>query len=153
MGLEYKETTNNSPGSNMINAIRIFTKTPTAIAAFFRARKGKNVIPPKKGLTFSENFFYMCFGKVPNKEIVKAFDVSLILYAEHEFNASTFAARVCAATLSDFYSCVTGAIGTLRGPLHGGANEKAMDLISQFENEEQAEKSIYKMLALSLIHI
>ena len=71
MGLEDKETSNNSPEANMRKAIRIFAKTPTAIAAFFRARKGKNVIPPKKKLTFSENFFYMCFGKVPKKEIVK----------------------------------------------------------------------------------
>ena len=68
----------------MRKSIRIFAKTPTAIAAFFRARKGKNVIAPKKGLGFSENFFYMCFGKVPSKEIVKAFDVSLILYAEQD---------------------------------------------------------------------
>ena len=82
MGLEDKETSNNSPEANMRKAIRIFSKTPTAIAAFFRSRKGKNVIPPKKKLTFSENFFYMCFGKIPGKEIVKAFDVSLILYAE-----------------------------------------------------------------------
>ena len=69
MGLEDKETSNNSPSANMRKAIRIFAKTPTAIAAFFRARKGKNVIPPKKGLGFSENFFYMCFGKIPSKEI------------------------------------------------------------------------------------
>ena len=73
-------------------------------------------------------------------------NISLILYAEHEFNASTFAARVCAATLSDFFSCITGAIGTLRGPLHGGANEKAMELISKFKDEESASKSVYSML-------
>ena len=93
LGLEDKETNNNSPDANMRKAMRIFAKTPTAIAAFFRARKGKNIIPPKKKLTFSENFFYMCFGKVPREEIVKAFDVSLILYAEHSFNVSTFTAR------------------------------------------------------------
>jgi len=73
-------------------------------------------------------------------------NISLILYAEHEFNASTFAARVCAATLSDIYSCITGAIGTLRGPLHGGANEKAMELISKFDDVESASKAVYKML-------
>ena len=93
MGLEDKETSNNSPEANMRKGIRIFAKTPTAIAAFFRVRKGKNVIPPKKKLTFSENFFYMCFGKVPREEIVKAFDVSLILYAEHSFNVSTFTSK------------------------------------------------------------
>ena len=103
MGLEDKETSNNSPESNMRKAMRIFAKTPTAIAAFFRTRKGKNIIPPKKKLTFSENFFYMCFGKVPRKEIVKAFDVSLILYAEHSFNVSTFTARTITSSLSDIH--------------------------------------------------
>ena len=73
-------------------------------------------------------------------------DISLILYAEHEFNASTFTARVCAATLSDFYSCVTGAIGTLRGPLHGGANEAAMELISRFKTPHEAREGVYEML-------
>ena len=86
MSLEDKDTRNNSPNANMRKAIRIFSKTPTALAAFFRARKGKKIISPKKKLSFSENFFHMCFGKVPSKEIVKAFDVSLILYAEHSFN-------------------------------------------------------------------
>ena len=76
----------------------------------------------------------------------KVMNISLILYAEHEFNASTFAARVCAATLSDIYSCITGAIGTLRGPLHGGANEKAMELISKFDDVKSASKAVYKML-------
>jgi len=74
-------------------------------------------------------------------------DASLILYAEHEFNASTFAARVCAATLSDFYSCVTGAIGTLRGPLHGGANEAAMELVSKFKTAEEAREGVRAILA------
>ena len=74
-------------------------------------------------------------------------DVSLILYAEHEFNASTFTARVCAATLSDFYSCVTGAIGTLRGPLHGGANEAAMELVSRFKSPHDAREAVREMLA------
>ena len=80
MGLEDKETTDSSPEANMRKALRIFSKTPTALAAFYRIRKGKKIIKPKKNLTFAENFFYMCFGKVPQKEIVKAFDVSLILY-------------------------------------------------------------------------
>ena len=74
-------------------------------------------------------------------------NVSLILYAEHEFNASTFAARVCASTLSDIHSCITAAIGTLRGPLHGGANEAAMDLIQSFENPDDAENKLMDMLA------
>ena len=146
MGLEDKDTSNNSPTANMKKAIRIFAKTPTAIAAFFRARKGKNVIPAKKGLGFSENFFYMCFGKVPNKEIVKAFDVSLILYAEHSFNVSTFTARTITSSLSDIHSAITGAIGSLKGPLHGGANEAVMHMMNKIKKPENASKWINNAL-------
>jgi len=142
MGLEDKETTNNSPDANMRKAIRIFAKTPTAIAAFFRARKGKNVIPPKKKLSFSENFFYMCFGKVPQKEIVKAFDVSLILYAEHSFNVSTFTARTITSSLSDIHGAITGAIASLKGPLHGGANEEVMYMLKKIKSPNKARKWI-----------
>ncbi len=146
MGLEDKETSNNSASSNMRKAIRIFAKTPTAIAAFFRARKGKKVIPPKKGLGFSENFFYMCFGKIPNKEIIKAFDVSLILYAEHSFNVSTFTARTITSSLSDIHSAITGAIGSLKGPLHGGANEEVMHMMNKIKKPENALKWINQAL-------
>jgi len=146
MGLEDKEASNNSPSANMRKAIRIFSKTPTAIAAFFRARKGKSVIPPKKGLEFSENFFYMCFGKIPSKEIIKAFDVSLILYAEHSFNVSTFTARTITSSLSDMHSAITGAIGSLKGPLHGGANEKVMNMMNKIKNPENALKWINNTL-------
>ena len=104
MGLEDKETKDNSPKANMRKVMRIFAKTPTALAAFYRLRKGKKIISPKSNLSFSENFFYMCFGKVPNKEIVKAFDVSLILYAEHSFNVSTFTARTITSSLSDIHA-------------------------------------------------
>ena len=146
MGLEDKETSNNSAEANMRKAIRIFAKTPTAIAGFFRARKGKNVIPPKKGLSFSENFFYMCFGKVPNEEIVKAFDVSLILYAEHSFNVSTFTARTITSSLSDIHGAITGAIASLKGPLHGGANEEVMHMLKKIKKPENAEKWILDSL-------
>jgi len=146
MGLEDKETNNNSPAANMRKAIRIFAKTPTAMAAFFRARKGKKVIPPKKSLGFSENFFYMCFGKTPSKEIIKAFDVSLILYAEHSFNVSTFTARTITSSLSDIHSAITGAIGSLKGPLHGGANEAVMHMMSKIKKPENALKWINNAL-------
>jgi len=146
MGLEDKETNNNTPAANMRKAIRIFAKTPTALAAFFRARKGKSVIPPKKGLGFSENFFYMCFGKTPSKEIIKAFDVSLILYAEHSFNVSTFTARTITSSLSDIHSAITGAIGSLKGPLHGGANEAVMHMMSKIKKPENALKWINNAL-------
>jgi len=142
MGLEDKQTNNNSPKSNMRKAIRIFAKTPTAIAAFFRTRKSKKIIPPKQGLSFSENFFHMCFGKIPNKKIIKAFDVSLILYAEHNFNVSTFTARTITSSLSDIHSAITGAIGSLKGPLHGGANEEVMHMMTKIKKPENALKWI-----------
>ena len=146
MALEDKDTKNNSPEANMRKAIRIFAKTPTAIAAFFRTRKGKKLIPPKKNLSFSENFFHMCFGKVPNKEIVKAFDVSLILYAEHSFNVSTFTARTITSSLSDIHGAIVGAIASLKGPLHGGANEEVMHMMSKINSPENAKKWINRTL-------
>ena len=146
MALEDKETKDNSPEANMRKAIRIFSKTPTAIAAFFRTRKGKKTITPKKNLSFSENFFHMCFEKVPRKEIVKAFDVSLILYAEHSFNVSTFTARTITSSLSDIHGAITGAIASLKGPLHGGANEEVMHMMNKIKKSENALKWINKAL-------
>ena len=139
MGLEDRDTTDNSSKANMRKIMRIFAKTPTAIAAFFRVRKGKKIIKPKKELSFSENFFYMCFGKVPQKEIVKAFDVSLILYAEHSFNVSTFTARTITSSLSDIHSAITGAIASLKGPLHGGANEEVMLMMKKIKTPSKAK--------------
>jgi 2-methylcitrate synthase len=98
-------------------------QTPTTVAANFRTRKGLDIIDANKDLSLSENFFHMCFGKVPSKDVVKAFDVSLILYAEHSFNASTFTSRVITSTLADIHSAIVGGISALKGPLHGGANE------------------------------
>ncbi|MDA7698229.1 bifunctional 2-methylcitrate synthase/citrate synthase [Candidatus Pelagibacter sp.] len=146
MGLEDKETKDNSPKANLRKAIRIFAKTPTALAAFYRLRKGKKIIAPKKKFGFSENFFHMCFGKVPNKEIVKAFDVSLILYAEHSFNVSTFTARTITSSLSDIHGAITGAIASLKGPLHGGANEEVMHMMKKIKKPENALKWITKAL-------
>jgi len=146
MGLEDKETKDNSPEANLRKAMRIFAKTPVALAAFYRLRKGKKIITPKKNLTFAENFFHMCFGKVPNKEIVKAFDVSLILYAEHSFNVSTFTARTITSSLSDIHGAITGAIASLKGPLHGGANEEVMHMMKKIKKPENALKWINKAL-------
>ena len=138
MGLEDKETKDNSPEANLRKVMRIFAKTPVALAAFYRIRKGKKIIKPKSNLSFSENFFYMCFGKVPEKEIVKAFDVSLILYAEHSFNVSTFTARTITSSLSDIHGAITGAIASLKGPLHGGANEEVMHMMNKIKKPENA---------------
>ena len=146
MGLEDKETRDNSPEANQRKAMRIFAKTPVALAAFYRLRNGKKIIPPKKNLTFAENFFHMCFGKVPQKEIVKAFDVSLILYAEHSFNVSTFTARTITSSLSDIHGAITGAIASLKGPLHGGANEEVMHMMKKIKKPENALKWINNAL-------
>ena len=146
MGLEDKETMDNSPKANMRKTIRILAKTPTAIAAFFRVRKGKKIIKPKKDLSFSENFFYMCFGKVPQKELVKAFDVSLILYAEHSFNVSTFTARTITSSLSDMHGAITGAVASLKGPLHGGANEEVMNMMKKIKTPNKAKNWLLNTL-------
>ena len=146
MGLEDKETTSNTPEANLRKAMRIFSKTPTALAAFYRLRKGKKIIAPKKKLSFAENFFHMCFGKVPNKDIVKAFDVSLILYAEHSFNVSTFTARTITSSLSDIHGAIAGAIASLKGPLHGGANEEVMHMMKKIKKPENALKWINNAL-------
>jgi|TARA_B100000212_G_scaffold24031_1_gene15998 2-methylcitrate synthase len=146
MGLEDKDTKDNSPKANMRKVMRIFAKTPVALAAFYRSRKGKKIISPKNNLSFSENFFHMCFGKVPNKDIVKAFDVSLILYAEHSFNVSTFTARTITSSLSDIHGAITGAIASLKGPLHGGANEEVMHMMNKIKKPENALKWINKAL-------
>ena len=146
MGLEDKETRDNSPQANMRKAMRIFAKTPTAVAAFFRARKGKSIISPSKNLSFSENFFKMMFNKVPDKEIVRAFDISLILYAEHSFNVSTFTARTITSSLSDLHGAITGAIASLKGPLHGGANEAVMHMMKEIGKPEKAKAWIENAL-------
>jgi len=146
LGLEDKETADSSHEANMRKALRIFAKTPTALAAFYRVRNGKKIIKPKKTLSFAENFFYMCFGKVPQKEIVKAFDVSLILYAEHSFNVSTFTARTITSSLSDIHGAITGAIASLKGPLHGGANEEVMHMMKKIKKPKYALKWIKNAL-------
>ncbi|MSP06008.1 MAG: bifunctional 2-methylcitrate synthase/citrate synthase [Candidatus Fonsibacter sp.] len=142
LGLEDSETATNTIEANYDKFIKIFAKTPTAVAANFRTRKGLDIVDPKKNLTFSENFFHMCFGKVPSKDVVKAFNVSLILYAEHSFNASTFASRVITSTLADIYSAIVGGISALKGPLHGGANEMVMKMFFDIKEPENAEKYI-----------
>ncbi len=120
-------------------AMDVLAKIPTMIAADYRLRKGKRAIAPRSGLSISENFLNMCFGSVPPKEVVRAFDISLILYAEHSFNASTFASRVITSTRADMYSAVVGGIGALKGPLHGGANEAVMHMLLEIGTPKKAE--------------
>ncbi|MEE2761068.1 MAG: bifunctional 2-methylcitrate synthase/citrate synthase [Pseudomonadota bacterium] len=128
-----------SPRKDLDRAINLLAKIPTMIAVDFRLRSGKRPIRPRTDLSMSENFFHMCFGNVPPKEVIRAFNVSLILYAEHSFNASTFTARVITSTRSDIYSAITGGIGALKGPLHGGANEAVMEMLQEIDDPKKAE--------------
>ncbi|QCQ89857.1 bifunctional 2-methylcitrate synthase/citrate synthase [Rhodococcus sp. SGAir0479] len=139
LGAEDPEEWNNSPEANRDKALRMMAVLPTIVAADYRRRHGLDPIAPHSHLGFAENFLHMCFGEIPDPVIVKAFEVSLVLYAEHSFNASTFAARVVTSTLSDIYSAVTAAIGTLKGPLHGGANEAVMRDMIEIGEPERAE--------------
>jgi citrate synthase len=128
-----------SPGSELEKSLDLWAKLPTVVAAEQRRRRGLAPIPPDPSLSFSENFFHMCSGSVPDEDVVRSFEISLILYAEHGFNASTFTARVITSTLSDLYSAVTGAIGALKGPLHGGANEAVMGLFTEVKNPAEVD--------------
>jgi 2-methylcitrate synthase len=146
LGMEDDRIWDNSAVANMDKYIRMLAKIPTIIAATYRHKEGKAFINPSNDLTASENFFHMCFGKIPAKEVIKAFDVSLILYAEHSFNASTFASRVITSTTSDIYSAVCGGIGALKGPLHGGANEQVMHMLKEIGEVKNAKKWILNAL-------
>lgn len=133
--------------SNLDKAMMMLAKIPTMVAADYRFKKGLDFIPPKADLPMAENFFHMCFGKVPSADVVKAFDVSLTLYAEHSFNASTFTTRVIASTESDIYSATVGGIGALKGPLHGGANEQVMHMMIEIADPAKAEQWMKDALA------
>lgn len=148
IGCEDERVWDATPATNLDKSIRLLAKIPTCIAADYRNKKGLDFIPPRKDLSLSENFFHMCFGKIPQAEIVKAFDVSLILYAEHSFNASTFTARVVASTESDLYSSTVAGIGALKGPLHGGANEQVMHMMLEIADPAKAEHWMLEALAL-----
>jgi len=120
-----------SPEANLAKSIRLFAKLPAIVAYDQRRRRGQEAVAARDDLNYSENFLYMTFGEVPAPVVVEAFNVSMILYAEHSFNASTFTARVITSTMSDLYSAVTGAVGALKGPLHGGANEAVMHVFDE----------------------
>ncbi len=128
-------------------ALRLTAQMPTLVAAWERVRRGKAPIAPDRRLTLAANFLYMMTGRKPTPLAGKTFDVALILHADHEFNASTFAARVTAATLSDLHSAVTAAIGALKGPLHGGANEQVMRMVEKIHDPSGAEAWIRRALA------
>ncbi|HAP91673.1 MAG TPA: bifunctional 2-methylcitrate synthase/citrate synthase [Arthrobacter bacterium] len=126
MGARHPLAEDSSPEANMAKAVDLFAAMPAVVAYDQRRRRGQEAVEPRDDLGYSENFLWMAFGEDHVPEVVEAFNVSMILYAEHSFNASTFTARVITSSLSDLHSAVTGAIGALKGPLHGGANEAVM---------------------------
>ncbi|RFA10185.1 2-methylcitrate synthase [Subtercola boreus] len=124
--------------SNLAKSVQLLAQIPAVVAYDQRRRHGLDIIEPNDELSYAENFLYVTFGEVPDKVVVDAFNVSLILYAEHSFNASTFTARVITSTLSDLYSAVVGGIGALKGPLHGGANEAVMHIFDEIGTADKA---------------
>lgn len=140
-----------SPNANDVvsakdKALNILARTPAIVAAFDRYRRGLAPVAPRKELSFAANFMYMLNGKEPTPTMARAFDACMILHADHGLNNSTFTARVIISTLSDLYSAITGAIGSLRGPLHGGANEEVMVMLGQIPSVDAAEAFVVEKL-------
>ncbi|MFI9052050.1 bifunctional 2-methylcitrate synthase/citrate synthase [Streptomyces sp. NPDC053427] len=136
-----------SAAANRAKSLALLAKLPVVVAADHRRRRGLAPLQPDPSLGYAENFFHMCFGALPSPEVVRCFEISLVLYAEHSFNASTFTARVVTSTLSDLYSAVTAAIGALKGPLHGGANEAVMRMLHEIGDPQRAERWLDEALA------
>ncbi|MBG0968896.1 MULTISPECIES: citrate synthase [Bacillus] len=132
--------------SNYLKAVKLQAQVGTLVAAYARIRKGLDIVEPRKDLSLAANFLYMLNDREPNEVEIEAFDKALVLHADHELNASTFTARVCVATLSDVYSGITAAIGALKGPLHGGANENVMKMLTEIGEEENVESYIHNAL-------
>ncbi|MEV7548622.1 bifunctional 2-methylcitrate synthase/citrate synthase [Amycolatopsis sp. NPDC089917] len=137
----------NSLEANRAKALRLFAALPAVVALTQRRRHGLLPLTPRDDLGYAENFLYMTLGEIPEPVIVRAFETSLVLYAEHSFNASTFTSRVVTSTLSDLYSAVTAAIGALKGPLHGGANEAVMTTFEEIGTAGDAEAWLATALA------
>lgn len=146
LALYDSEANDMSREANIRKAIKLQAQLPTIVAAYARIREGKEPVAPKKGVGIAHNFLYMLTGEEPAKVAIQAMDKALVLHADHELNASTFAARVTVATLSDIYSGVTSAIGALKGPLHGGANEAVMVMLDDIGSPANLEAYIQKKL-------
>lgn len=133
--------------ANRAKSERLYAQLPTIVAIDHRRRHGLDPVAPTTDLSYAANFFKMVFDEVPAEEVVRCFDISMILYAEHSFNASTFTARVITSTTSDLYSAVAGAVGALKGPLHGGANEAVMAMLEEVGTADKASAWIDNALA------
>src|SRR3989449_7155153 len=137
LGMFYPGRSVRDPENNYWSAVRLTAKLPTSVAAFARIRHGDDHVPPRDELSFSENFLYMLTERVPDRLVADILDECLILHAEHTMNASTFCGLVTASTLADPYTVVASAIGALKGPLHGGANEEVMAMLREIGTVER----------------
>ncbi|PTA66324.1 citrate/2-methylcitrate synthase [Deinococcus arcticus] len=146
LGLLDPQAEDTSPEGRRAIATRLIAQFATIIAAINRAQDGQAIVAPRMDLTHAGNYLYMLSGKEPTAEQARLFDIALVLHVDHGMNASTFTAIATASTLSDMYSCMTSAIGALKGPLHGGANEAVMDMLDEVGTPEQAEVYITKKL-------
>ncbi|HEV7950872.1 MAG TPA: bifunctional 2-methylcitrate synthase/citrate synthase, partial [Glaciihabitans sp.] len=140
-------TADASNAATLDESVTLFAQLPSIVAYDQRRRRGLHLVEPRDDLSYSANFLHMTFGEVPDLVVVTAFDQSMIMYAEHSFNASTFTSRVITSTESDVYSAVVGAIGALKGPLHGGANEAVMHVLDEIGTPDRAEKWVADTLA------
>jgi citrate synthase len=147
LGLYDAEAKDTSIEASVRKAQRLMAQTATIVTTFDRLRNGKDVVPGDPSLGFAANFLYTLTGKKPDDVSERTFDIALTLHADHELNASTFAARVTAATLSDIYSAVTSGIGALKGPLHGGANEDVIKMLLAAGSKDKAMEHVQNMLA------
>ena len=141
------DVSSNEPDANLRKAIRLTAQFPSIVTAFHRLRSGERPVEPDPSLSIAGNFLYMLNGKRPHETLVRVMDAALVLHAEHGMNASTFAARVIAATLADMHAAVTGAIAALKGPLHGGANQDVMELLLEASSPDALESRIRDMLS------
>lgn len=146
LGLWDPEAHDGSREANLRKSIRLTAQIPTIVTAFEHIRNGRDPIAPREDLDLASNFLYMLKGTVPTETEAKTFEIALILHADHEFNASTFSARVTIATLSDVYSAVTSAIGTLSGPLHGGANEAVFRMLQEIGGPGNVDSYVQEKL-------
>src|SRR5205823_1841411 len=129
------------------SCVRLIAKMPTVVAAFHRLRYGDEAIDPRDDLDHAQNFYYMLFETLPSPAVRKVIDACLVLHAEHTMNASTFSARVTGSTLADPYTVISAAVGTLSGPLHGGANEEVLVMLSELKSKDEVKPWLQKKLA------
>lgn len=147
MAMDDPTANENSVEAARHKALNILATAPAIVAAFDRHRRGLDIVDPDPSLNFSGNFLYMLNGEKPTEAMIRAFDICMITHADHGLNNSTFASRVVISTLSDMYSAITAAVGSLRGPLHGGANEGVMKMLNQIPDVDSAEDHVMNMIA------